>query len=75
MPFTFPIPTFKFQKWIRDEMEKVAHLSPDADAVSVSATAWSVPQLQGPFLAYIVCMVAAAAVLGLEEAVAAAAAR
>ncbi len=56
-------------------MEKVAHLSPDADAVSVSATAWSVPQLQGPFLAYIVCMVAAAAVLGLEEAVAAAAAR
>ena len=47
-------------------MERVARLSPSADAVSVSASAWTVDQLQGPFLAYALCALSAALAFALE---------
>ena len=51
-------------------MEKVAHLAPDADAVTVAASAWTVDQLQGPFLAYGLCLAMASAAFLAELATA-----
>ncbi len=47
-------------------MEKVARLAPDADAVTVAASAWTVGQLQGPFLAFMLCLVCAVSTFLVE---------